>query len=114
VQRGLERGEIALLRLSAGERLVGYLYNFEFRGNAANYQSGFDYEGAKRHQTPGLTCHHYAIVDAASRGFDRYDFLAGDDRYKRSLATAAAGLDWLELGGGWRGWMLDHVTRSWG
>jgi len=111
VQRGLERGEIALLRLTAGERVVGYLYNFEFRGSVVNYQSGFDYEGAQRHQTPGLTSHHQAIVDAASRGLARYDFLAGDDRYKRSLGTAEAKLGWLELGGGWPGRLLARWAR---
>jgi CelD/BcsL family acetyltransferase involved in cellulose biosynthesis len=101
IERGLERGEIALLRLAVGDRPVGFLYNFETRGTVLAYQSGFDYSGAGRHQTPGLTCHHLAIEDAASRGLDRYDFLAGDDRYKTSLATSADHLHWAELGEGW-------------
>jgi CelD/BcsL family acetyltransferase involved in cellulose biosynthesis len=111
VQRGLERGEIALLRLAAGEHVIGYLYNFEFRGSVVNYQSGFDYEGAERHQKPGLTSHHQAIIDAASGSFARYDFLAGDDRYKRSLGTAEARFGWLELGGGWPSRLLARWAR---
>lgn len=103
IDRGLERDEVAPLRLTAGERVVGYLYNFEYRGTVLAYQSGFDYAGAGRHEAPGLTCHHQAIIDAASRGIDRYDFLAGEDRYKRSLATSEARLHWAVLGSGWPG-----------
>lgn len=121
IQRGLPRGEIALLRLAAGGRTVGFLYNYEFRDAVLAYQSGFDYLGAGRHQVPGLTCHHQAIVDALARGFDRYDFLAGEDRYKRSLATSAARLHWAELTGGVPGrgmalrlrrWLADRISGS--
>lgn len=99
IERGFGRGEIALLRLAVGKRTVGFLYNFEWRGGVLAYQSGFDYPGAGPHQKPGLTCHHHAIEDAAVRGLDRYDFLAGADRYKRSLATSEVALHWAELGG---------------
>ncbi|HTI80364.1 MAG TPA: GNAT family N-acetyltransferase [Acetobacteraceae bacterium] len=98
IRRGLPRGEIALLRLASSSGAVGLLYNFEWRGVVSAYQSGFDYPGARRHQKPGLTCHRAAIEDAAARGLARYDFLAGADRYKRSLATSEAMLHWAELG----------------
>jgi CelD/BcsL family acetyltransferase involved in cellulose biosynthesis len=101
IERGLPRGETELLRVTLGERPVGFLYNFRFRGQVLAYQSGFDYAGAGRHQKPGLTCHHRAIRLAASSGAVRYDFLAGDDRYKRSLANAENRLFWLVLGAGW-------------
>ena len=97
IRRGLPRGEIALLRLASGSGIIGLLYNFEWRGAVSAYQSGFDYQEAGRHQKPGLTCHHEAIEDAAARGLARYDFLAGADRYKRSLATSDASLHWAEL-----------------
>ena len=99
IERGLPRGEIDLLRVTAGNRLVGALYNFRYRGRALAYQSGFDYAGAGRHQKPGLTCHHQAIRFAAGAGLDRYDFLAGEDRYKRSLADGATPLHWVTVGG---------------
>jgi CelD/BcsL family acetyltransferase involved in cellulose biosynthesis len=101
IERGLPRGEVALLRIAAGGPTVGYLYNFEFRGGVLAYQSGFDYAGAGKHQKPGLTCHHQAIRDAAARGIDSYDFLAGEDRYKRTLANAETLLHWAEIGAGW-------------
>jgi CelD/BcsL family acetyltransferase involved in cellulose biosynthesis len=101
IERGLPRGEIDLLRVTAGELVIGYLYNFRYRGQALAYQSGFDYLGADKHQKPGLTCHHAAIRQYLADGIDRYDFLAGDDRYKRSLSSGTAALHWLEIGAPW-------------
>ncbi len=99
--RGLPRGEVDLLRITAGDRVIGVLYNFRFRGRVLAYQSGFDYAGAERHQKPGLTCHHQALRLAAKEGQDAYDFLAGDDRYKRSLSSAEQQLHWVEFGSAW-------------
>ncbi len=99
IARGLDRGEIALLRISAGDRPIGFLYNFLHRARCLAYQSGFDYAHAAPHQKPGLTCHHEAIRFARLMGAGRYDFLAGDDRYKRSLADRAETLHWVEVVG---------------
>ena len=98
IARGLERGEIDLLRVATGPQTIGFLYNFRYRGQSLAYQSGFDHGSAGRHQKPGLTCHHQAIQLAAQWGATRYDFLAGDDRYKRSLADRSARLHWIEVG----------------
>jgi CelD/BcsL family acetyltransferase involved in cellulose biosynthesis len=97
IARGLGRGEIDLLRIAAGPQTVGYLYNFRYRGQSLAYQSGFDQASAGRHRKPGLTCHHKAIQFAAGWGATRYDFLAGDDRYKRSLADRTESLHWIEV-----------------
>ena len=97
IASGFERGEIDLLRIAAGPQTIGFLYNFCFRGASLAYQSGFDYAGSGKHRKPGLTCHYEAIRLAASRGAVRYDFLAGDDRYKRSLANRAETLHWIEV-----------------
>jgi len=102
IDRGMARGEIDLLRVTAGAQVVGFLYNFNYRGRALAYQSGFDYPGAGRHQKPGLTCHHQAIRLAAAAGLHRYDLLAGEGRYKRSLADGSTRLHWLETGPGGR------------
>lgn len=96
IARALPRGEAVLLRVEAGEQLVGYLYNFRLGGRECAYQSGFAYGAAPPHGKPGLTCHHAAIARARAEGVASYDFLAGEDRYKRSLATGTARLHWLE------------------
>lgn len=96
VARGVPRGEVDLLRASAGGRVIGYLYNFRRGGHVCAYQSGFDYAVPEPHAKPGLTSHHLAIERARAVGDRTYDFLAGDDRYKRSLATGVETLAWAE------------------
>lgn len=97
IATALPRGEIDLLRITAGPRLIGCLYNFRHNGHALAYQSGFDYETTHPHQKPGLTCHHLAIEQARTDGLTRYDFLAGDSRYKTSLANDKTMLHWFDL-----------------
>jgi CelD/BcsL family acetyltransferase involved in cellulose biosynthesis len=101
IDRTAETGAADLLRVTAGARVVGYLYNFRFRGVISAYQSGFAYDDGDAHAKPGLTCHHLAAEAYLAEGADRYDFLAGDDRYKASLSNAAESLHWIELAPAW-------------
>ncbi len=102
IARALPRGEVELVRVSAGDVVIGYLYNFLWRGWVLAYQSGFVYPAGDTHRKPGLTCHHLAIEDHLAAGAMGYDFLAGEARYKSSLANASQVLSWLELGPAWR------------
>jgi CelD/BcsL family acetyltransferase involved in cellulose biosynthesis len=115
--RALPRGEVDLLRVTAGSQVIGYLYNFRFRGRVLAYQSGFDYAAAARHEKPGMTCHHMAIEAGAAEGMDCYDFLAGADRYKLSLASGSVPLHWLEIVPRWSvGGVLNglrDLMRNW-
>lgn len=114
IARGTERDEIDLLRVTAGGRVVGLLYNFRHRGSVLAYQSGFDYDASDTQMKPGLTCHHLAVEHYLAVGAARYDFLAGDDRYKRSLATSATTLHWLELLPRWSPRALIERARDLG
>lgn len=96
ISQALPAGEIDLLRIAAGERVIGYLYNFRYRGRVLAYQSGFDYASAAAHEKPGLTCHTAAIEMYRGLRLDAYDFLAGEDRYKTSLANAAQTMHWID------------------
>ncbi|MDR3418100.1 MAG: GNAT family N-acetyltransferase [Nevskia sp.] len=115
--RALPRGEVDLLRMTAGGRAFGYLYNFRFRGRVLTYQSGFDYAAAGPHEKPGMTSHHLAIEASAAEGMDCYDFLAGADRYKTSLANGVVPLHWLEISPRWsvEGMLngLHDVAQAW-
>jgi len=94
-RRGVATGMVDLLRISAGSRLIGYLYTLIWRRNASAYQSGFVYETEHPHEKPGLVCHVAAMRYYQSRGLDVYDFLAGEDRYKTSLAGESMALHWV-------------------
>jgi CelD/BcsL family acetyltransferase involved in cellulose biosynthesis len=96
VTDGVPLGLVELLRVTAGKRSIGYLYNLRHGDRVCAYQSGFDYAGAAPHEKPGLTCHHAAIELARAEGVRVYDFLAGGDRYKISLSNRSGQLSWLQ------------------
>lgn len=112
VERAFPAGQVALTAVSGAGAVIGILYGFSFRGRVAAYQSGFDYGSAERQGKPGLTCHHAAIADAFARGFAGYDFLAGGDRYKRSLADGSSQRYWVEAGPAWSPRLLAHQVRN--
>jgi CelD/BcsL family acetyltransferase involved in cellulose biosynthesis len=93
INTGFEAGQIQLVRISAGERVLGYLYNFLHRRQVMNYQGGFRY-GDDNRDRPGLVAHALCVGMANEAGFDRYDFMAGDSRYKRSLGQCDETLIW--------------------
>ena len=101
IGRAMPRGEAELLRVTVGANVLGYLYNFCYRGRVLNYQSGFDYALARSiagpHAKPGLSCHHAAILRAKADGATVYDFLAGKDRFKRNLARQHNRLCWFDM-----------------
>lgn len=104
IGRALPRGELDLLRIApagAAGPVAGYLYNFRLRGWVHAYQSGFDPGTGSAQDKPGLACHAVAVQRAIDRGDAVYDFLAGDSRYKRSLARDERMLAWTELVPAW-------------
>ncbi|MEX2614868.1 MAG: GNAT family N-acetyltransferase [Alphaproteobacteria bacterium] len=96
IETGLPRGAVELLRVAAGDSVVGYLYNFRHRGTVHYYASGFAYE-ADNKARPGLVCHALAIEHHLAGGAARYDFMAGGGRYKESLGRPAPGIRTVTL-----------------
>jgi CelD/BcsL family acetyltransferase involved in cellulose biosynthesis len=92
----ISAGAGQLLRARAGESVLGYLYNFRHAGTVYAYQSGFADEFER--DRPGYVCHALAMAESAVHGVTRYDFLAGDNRLKRSMATAQYTLAWCIYG----------------
>lgn len=93
VNEGMTDGSVDLLRIAAGDALLGYLLNFRWRGRALNYQSAFAPPASARAK-PGLMAHAAAVRHYAAQGLDLYSLLAGKDRYKQSLATGEETLEW--------------------
>ncbi len=92
----LPDGNVELLRISAGEALIGYLYNFIWRGWVGTYLSGFVYEDDARLK-PGLVSYYLCAERHLANGMRVQDFLAGDDRYKTSLGRPGPDMIWLAL-----------------
>ena len=101
IASALPRGEMALLKISCSETTIGILYNFIYKGRLLAYQSGFAYLEPAVQAKPGLTCHARAVRFALDRGLEVYDFLAGEDRYKRSLADGSHQQIWARAGPFW-------------
>ena len=101
-----------LLRLRAGEAVLGYLYTLRWRGIAAAYQSGFRFEEDAQAR-PGLVAHLLAMRLYRSEGLSTYRFLAGEARYKTSLATGQDELLWmLAYRPGVMRWLAETTGRS--
>jgi len=105
-------GEIDLLRIRAGERTVGCLYNFVWRGRVSFYQSGLA-PPIDNHDKPGYLCHALAIEAAAAGGHAIYDFMGGDDRYKQNLATDETTLVWARVQRPLVRFAVEDQLRSW-
>ena len=87
---------IDLIRVSAGDSVIGYLYNFRINGKVYFFQSGLAYETDPKLK-PGLVTHSQAIEHYRTTGMREYDFLAGDAQYKRSLAKQHRTLYWTAI-----------------
>lgn len=94
IRTRFDHNEIQLVRISAGSRVLGYLYNLNYLGYVYHYQSGIDYAVSEKY-SPGLVCHHLAIEYNSMCGHRVYDLMAGDARYKRLLGTHAGEMEWL-------------------
>jgi CelD/BcsL family acetyltransferase involved in cellulose biosynthesis len=87
-QRGAE-----VLRARAGKRVIGYVYSFLLDGKVYCFQTGLVQEPDKNLK-PGMLAHALAIRHYCERGLREYDFLAGEVRYKRSMAKSYRTLLW--------------------
>ncbi len=111
IARGWAEGQVDVLRVSAGDRVVGLLYVFVRDGDVLSYQSGFSYDPSRPREKPGLVSHALAIAHYAASGAHRYDLLAGADRYKLALARGGENLHWATLYRPWSGSGLAARAR---
>jgi CelD/BcsL family acetyltransferase involved in cellulose biosynthesis len=96
IVRSLPEGNVELLRISAGEQPIGYLYNFIWRGWVGTYLSGFAYEADARLK-PGLVSYYLCAERHLANGMETQDFLAGEARYKTSLGKPGREMLWLAI-----------------
>jgi len=96
VRDAVARAEVQMLRVTAGDEVVGYLYNFVRDGHVYFYQTGFKYTEDPKLR-PGLVCHYLAVMHNLKTDNRIYDFLAGPQRYKQSLGAADVKMVWFAL-----------------
>jgi CelD/BcsL family acetyltransferase involved in cellulose biosynthesis len=106
----LESGEVELLRLRAGGRALGYLYNLRRDGTVYAYQSGFDDED--RNLRPGYVAHALAIERCCATGDSVYDFMAGSNRLKESFATERYAMRWCTIQRPLLRFKAEHAART--
>lgn len=80
-----KQGGADLIVLKAGGETLAIFYNLIYRNRVYFYLGGIKAEKDNKLK-PGLLGHKLCIQDYLERGFDFYDFMGGQDRYKAQLA----------------------------
>jgi CelD/BcsL family acetyltransferase involved in cellulose biosynthesis len=104
-------GCIDVIEIKSGEKVLGYFYNFLYRGVVYFYLSGLVSENNAKLK-PGLSAHSLSIMHYAQKGFHYYDFMGGDARYKRSLGAQADELFQISLQRKRVKFKIEHVLRK--
>ena len=78
------RGEVELVKVTAGDHHIGTLYNFIMDGEVLFYLSALRFEENSKLK-PGLVTHAMCIQSHVDAGNRLYNMLAGYKRYKASL-----------------------------
>lgn len=86
IRSGFPAGEIQLLRVSCGDRVIGYLYNLVWRRHVYVLQTGFETVSDAR-LMPGYVVHTLAVAHNRDAGMLYYDLMHGDSLYKRLLCN---------------------------
>lgn len=97
-RQALAAGRLALWFLELDGRPVAASLDFRFAGREIVYQSGRD--PAFEDDNIGLALTVHTIREAAGDGLAAYDFLRGDQEYKRRLANRDDPVESLAVSGG--------------
>ena len=97
VASGVTSGLVELIRVTAGDLVVGYLFVLQWRGRRYYYSSGFNYGALPRYDSPGIAALHAVIEHGSDAGWELFDFLGGSQDYKRRLSTGSQRLHWIDV-----------------
>jgi len=97
VAHGVADGLVELIRVAAGDLVVGYLFVLQWRGRRYYYSSGFNYGALPRYDSPGMAALHALIEHGIDQGWELFDFLGGTQDYKRRLSTGSQCLHWIDV-----------------
>lgn len=105
IDRLVPAGQMVIVRVKAGGTTLGCSQLLLDRGRAMVYQGGRIANSGKK--SPGLITDYLSMLACLNRGYDAYDFMAGDTIHKRRLSTHAMPLVWAEYR--WPGWRLPLI-----
>jgi hypothetical protein len=93
IERLVPLGRLSLVRVRQEGNVLGCVQLLIDRRRVLYYQSGVALsEAALSH---GLLVTYLALVECLARGYDQYDFLAGDGQHKRAFRSAEAKMCWV-------------------
>jgi len=93
VRRLVPRDSVILFRVRSQSGTVGCLYHLVEHRRVLFYQSGLaSYDD--RRISPGFVAFTLCMQECLERGYEEYDFLAEESRYKRELSTTTRELVW--------------------
>src|SRR5690606_16559237 len=84
IKEGFSRHEIQILRISAGKKIIGYVYSFIWRGTAYMLQTGFAQE-ENNIKRAGFVSHCLAMQYNSAQSIRTYDYMCGEAEYKQVL-----------------------------
>ena len=87
IKQAFTQNEIDLIKVTAGEKIISYLYNFKANDTVYFYLSANVYDQSLAHTKPGLVSHYLTISHYIAEGKTCYDFMGGESQYKRSLSN---------------------------
>ncbi len=115
ISRHVSSGLTQLSRVSAGNTLVGYLYNLVWNRRVYVYNSGLNYGALEpRHDRPGYLAHLVTIEKYIAERMKSYDFLAGDAMYKRMLSSHVQPMHWVVVKPHGSRLSLERALARWG
>jgi hypothetical protein len=87
IAEAFDSGNIHLIKIVAGDKVVCYLYNFIDGNDVKFYLAATNFNNSDKNLKPGLITHYLAINHYIHAGYSTYDFMAGESQYKRSLSS---------------------------
>ncbi len=94
IDRLFPAGQLAVVRVQAGGITLGCSQFLIDRHRVLVYQGGRVLNTGKH--SPGLVTDYLSMLESLRRGYDAFDFMAGDSIHKQRLTTHTAPLVWAE------------------
>jgi len=95
IQKLIPTGQMGLFRVKIEGQVIGCVQVLIDRNRVLCYQGGSaEYKGKL---SPGVISDYLCIEECFKRGFDAYDFLAGNSHHKQKMSTHHSDLSWAQI-----------------